>query len=1123
MKCPKCQSDNREAINYCEECGAKLELECPACKAKVPLGKKFCGECGHKLNLRVDTPTQDLSFDQKIEKIQRYLPQGLTEKILSQRDRIEGERKQVTVMFCDLAGFTPLSEKLGIEDAYAIMDQVYEILIHKVHDYEGTVNEMTGDGIMALFGAPIALEDAPQRAIRSAYAIQRAMTEFSDKMRQERLNFPRLQMRIGIHSGPVVVGTLGNDLRVDFKAVGDTVNLASRMERLAEPGTTCATEDTFKLTEGFFRFEALGEKKVKGKDAPMNVYQVIAPSTRRTRFDVSAERGLSPFVGRERELELLLDSYARVKAGKGQAFSIMAEAGLGKSRLLYELRKTIANENVTFLEGKCLSYSRGVAFHPVIDILKSNFYIRDDDKGDIIGQKVREGLKILGAEEAVTLPDLLELLGVEDGSMDKVGLSPEAKKERLMEAVKRITLKGSEIRTLVIAVEDLHWSDKSTEDSLKFLLDAIAGARIFLIFTYRPEFVPAWGGRSFHSQVTLNRLSNRECASMIAHLLDSSEVSDELENLILEKTEGVPFFIEEFVKSLKDLNLIEMVDGRCRLAAEFREVKIPSTIHDVIMARVDVLPEGAKELLQTASVIEREFSYELLKRVADLAQPDLLSHLSVLKNSELLYERGVYPESILVFRHALTRQIVYDSILSARKKKLHAKIGNIIEDLYRENLDEHYGELVDHYLAAEDYEKAARYSKLGGTQADRTGSVNEAIEYAKKRILCLERLPKTEDVLKKIIDIRAIFGLRMLDLNWFHEAQLAIKPILDVGLEGEYTKRRAQINTVVGACEYCLYENFPKAFHHLEQALEISEESGDIASFASASYWIGYALSLSCEFEKAQYYIDRCMEFNASSKHISRVSIMKSLKGYLGYFMQGQIESAFNTCREAIQTAEQSGDIFSKGFAYATLGVSCYGKGFLEDAAQYLLKGAELSDKVDQHYWNQASHHFLGEVYFTMGDHSKAQQHFDKTIGYMEQYGFLPSWLNLNKMALARVKATNKAKEIGLESFFDYASDNRVKQFKGWMARYLAEILIHLDREHWGTAENWINKAIATDQGNGMKFHLGKDYVLYADLLKMKNEPQKAREKLGKAIEIFKQCGGGGWVQRYERELVLLQ
>jgi class 3 adenylate cyclase len=489
MKCPKCEHDNREGVKFCEKCGAKMEFVCPNCAAKIPLGTEFCGECGSKVSQPLEPPPKELSFDEKLEKIQRYLPKGLTKKILSQKNRIEGERKQVTVMFCDMQGFTALSEKLGIEEAYSIIDQVYEILIHKVHDYEGTVNEMTGDGIMALFGAPIALEDAPQRAIRSAYAIHREMARFSNRIKEEKEGIPPLKMRVGIHTGPVVVGTLGNDLRVEFKAVGNTVNLASRMEGLAEPGTTYVTEDTFKLTEGFFRFEALGEKEVKGKKQPISVYRVIAPSTRRTRFDVSAERGLTPFIGRDREVDLLLDAFARAKAGRGQAISIMSEAGVGKSRLLYEFRKAVANEDVIFLEGKCLSYSRGVAYHPVTDILKSNFNVQKGEEDSDIREKVRNGLKVLGADEATTLPYLLELLSVKDSGIDKIMMSPEGRKDRIIEALKRIVLKGSKIRPLIMSFEDLHWTDKSSEEVLKYVLESIPGSRVLLLLTGVPSLI----------------------------------------------------------------------------------------------------------------------------------------------------------------------------------------------------------------------------------------------------------------------------------------------------------------------------------------------------------------------------------------------------------------------------------------------------------------------------------------------------------------------------------------------------------------------------------------------------------------------------------------------------------
>jgi class 3 adenylate cyclase/tetratricopeptide (TPR) repeat protein len=752
MECPNCQFENREAAKFCNECGHKFSLACPECNQANSPGSKFCDECGQPLTLPATPNSRELTFEEKIEKIQRYLPKGLTQKILSKKDRIEGERKQVTVMFCDMEGFTALSEKLGPEHGYAIMDQVYEILIHKVHDYEGTVNEMTGDGIMALFGAPIALEDAPQRAIRSAYAIHREVARFSENIKKKDGISSALKMRIGIHTGPVVVGTLGNDLRVEFKAVGDTVNLASRMESLAAPGATYVTEQTFKLTEGLFRFEALGKKQVKGKSDPVKVYRVIAPSTRKTRFDVSAERGLTNFVGRERELELLLDGFERARSGRGQAFSIMAEAGVGKSRILYEFRKAIANEDVTFLEGRCLSYSKGEAYHPVIDVLKANFNIQEEDGESQIIEKVKKGLAGLRTDQASTLPYLLELFSVKEDGFDKIPMIPAIRKDRVNEALKQMCLRGSEVRPLIMAFEDLHWIDKSSEESLKIWLDSIMGARVLMIFTYRPDYVHTWGGRSYHNQVNLNRLSNRESLKMAYQILGTQQLDKHLEDFILEKTEGVPFFIEEFIRSLKDLKMIENKNNTYFLSKEISHLTVPSTIHDVIMARVDSLPEGAREILRTGSAIEREFSYELIKEVAGIPEQELLSHLSVLKESELIYERGIFPQSICIFKHALTRQVVYDSIISNRKKTLHAQIGSAIEKIYHDKLEEFYAILAEQYIRSENFVKCVNYSIKAGDRAVAIFAWHEAQNHyeAALKVVAEDNLKQKAELLKKL-------------------------------------------------------------------------------------------------------------------------------------------------------------------------------------------------------------------------------------------------------------------------------------------------------------------------------------------------------------------------------------
>jgi class 3 adenylate cyclase/tetratricopeptide (TPR) repeat protein len=1122
MKCLECQFDNREGAKFCKECGHKLELACPSCGHSYQPDSTFCDECGHNLTVPSEPTPKDLSFDEKIDKIQRYLPKGLTEKILSRRDKIEGERKHVTVMFCDMEGFTPLVEKLGPEAAYGVMDEVYEILIHKVHDFGGTVNEMTGDGIMALFGAPIALEDAPQRAVRSAFAIHRGMARLTDKLKKEKEVIPRLKMRIGIHTGPVVVGTLGNNLRVEFKAVGDTVNLASRMEGLADPGAIYLTDDTFKLTEGLFRFEALGEKEVKGKEKPVKIYRAIAPSTRRTRFDVNAERGLTPFVGRGRELDLLLEGFERSKGGRGQAFSIMAEAGVGKSRLLYEFRKAVANEDVTFLEGKCLSYSRGVTYHPVIDILQSNFDIREVDGDSEITEKVKRGLKILEVEEEATLPYLLELLSVKDSGVDKIPMSPEAMKDRIIEAVKRISLKGSEIRPLIVAIEDLHWIDKSSEDYLKAFLESMSGSRVFLILTYRPEFAHDWGSRSYHSRLTLNKLSDRESIAMAPHILGAEEIDGKLEELILDKTEGIPFFIEEFIRSLRDLNLIEIKDKKCHLRDGIQDLAIPSTIQDVIMARVDSLPDSAKRTLQIGSVIEREFSYDLISRIADLFEEELIADLSALNDAELLYERGIYPQTTYIFKHALTGEVVYNSILSTRRKDLHEEIGNAIEELYKGNLYEHYEILSEHYGEAENFMKAAEYSKLAGKKAAKTASVKSAIAFAHKTVNCLERLPHSEDLEKGIISARIALGLYYGQLNYFRKAKEIIDPVIDPAVKHGLKKALARMYNILGPYYAYVQGNREKGIEYLKQAITTSEAANDLLAFTQANFWLGCGLGMFCNFDQSSQCFEKALRMSIAAKSPWGISTTKSNWAFFTYWYQGNIGKTYELGRESVDLAEESADIFSKSWAYLAYGCSCYGKGLLKEAVEYLSKGVECCEKIDAVSTNSITLWSLGNVHFEYSKYEDSAYCYRKALENAKSISLYPCYQNMLRIALAMAESMDMDKRMDLESLREYANGIKTESNEGWAARYMAQIFLNRDDDSMSEAEEWIKKAVEADKRNGMMFNLGKDYVFYSDFLKGKGDKSNAKENLGKAIDIFNECGADGWVEKYEKELAAI-
>jgi len=1024
-------------------------------------------------------------------------------------------------MFCDMKGFTPLSEKLGPEGMYAMMDEVYEILIHRVHAYEGTVNEMTGDGVMALFGAPIALEDAPQRALRSAMSIHREMTRFNERMKQEKGDMPPLKMRVGIHTGPVVVGTLGNDLRVEFKAVGDTVNLAARMEQLAEPGTTYVTEDTFKLTEGYFRFEALGEKEIKGKEKSLKVYQVIAPSTRRTRFDVSAERGLTPFVGRQRELELLLDGYERSKEGRGQAISIISEAGIGKSRLLYEFRKAVTNEDVTFLEGRCLSYSRNIAYHPIVDVLRANFDIQDTDTDLVIKEKVTRFLQALNIDEASTLPYLLELLSVKDSGIEKIQMSPEARKDRTLEALKRITLKGADYRHVIMAIEDLHWMDRSSEDALKELLESIPGAKVFLIFTYRPEFIHTWGSRSYHSQVTLNKLSNRESLAMIEHVLAAREIDRHLEDLILQKAEGIPFFIEEFIKSLKDLKIIECRNGVVTLIQDIKSVSIPSTIQEMIMARIDKLPEEAREVLRTGSVIEREFSHELLKKVTGLPEQELLSHLSTLKDSELLYERGIYPNSTYIFKHALTREVAYDSILTKKKKQLHEKIATTIEEIYKDDICYHYGVLSGHCTASENYEKGAEYARLEAKKYHKAGSYRDAIEYAKRSASSWERLPQTEGNQKKRIDARTTLATYYLHMNLHSHAREAVEPILDLAVALNYRRRLPAIYTAIGLYYLWVEEDSHKGLVLIDKATNIAEEVADYFSWWTALLVSANFLIMTSEFKDVHKRHKQCLDLSLMANN--PVGIAYS-KGSISdcYQAEGKINPAYEFAQETLTLAKETGDVFIKGMAYSSYGTSCYFKGLFDEAKTHFLEFTSSYEKSASIGCVAWAYGHLGSMHIDLREYNDAVNCFRKVISILENVSFMPSVIKLYQTSLVRAKVLRHDQDIEVSELLAGYQNNKLTFCEGWMARNIGDVLLHMDNDHLSDAEVWFQKAIEADTRNGLRWQLATDHALYADWFKKKGDIQGAKEQLLKAIDLFRECGADGWVTRTEKALTEL-
>jgi class 3 adenylate cyclase/tetratricopeptide (TPR) repeat protein len=1114
LQCPKCRIQNPQENKFCRDCGAKLVASCPDCGSKVLSDDKFCGKCGCRLDLKT-TPKEPASTSD-ISRLQRYLPEGLAQKILSQKDRIQGEMRQVTVLFCDMEGFTTIAEKIGPEAVYALMDKVYEILIHAVNAYEGTVNELTGDGIMALFGAPIALEDAPQRAVRAAIAMHKEITRFSERMTQEKGFFP-IRMRIGINSGPVVVGTVGNNLRVEFKALGDTVNLASRLQNLAAPGTTLVTEETFKLTEGFFRFENLGEKQVKGKSEAVRVYQVLAPSSRRTRFDVSAERGLTPFLGRNRELELLLVGLARAKEGIGQIFQVCGEAGIGKSRFLYEFRKAVSGGNLIFLEGRCLSFAGGAPFYPIADLLKGLFEVQENDSGATIREKVKNALGLRKAEEGQMLPYLLELLGVQDSGLEQIALSHEGRKDAMINAICQTLLRGDGTQTIVIALEDLHWADPSTLEALRRIFDDMVNATVLIVLTCRPDFFHNWGSRSYFNQITLNRLSNREVQLMASQLLAAESVDPELQKLVFGKSEGVPFFVEELIKSLFSMGLIEKLDSKVSLSGDRRFLDIPSTIQDIIMARVDRLDEDARRVLKVASAIEREFTLDLINAVTGFPEDLLAISLAALKEAELLYER-VAPSSVFfVFQHALTRDVVYASILSNERKKLHRRIGNTLAQKSGDERLGPYAVIAGHFFECEAFAEAAKYFQRAA-RAEKNTSIPDAIAHTRKRVDCLTRSPANA---REMIDARTALALYLIQINHWVEAMEAIEPIEHAAREEKYWKRLGQIRNVRGCYVGFVEEKWSKAIKTLAEALDIAAGQQDNITLSLANMWGGVFQHYNCNFNQAESSFNRALDINVAVQSAWGIAAMKAQMAYFCHFYTAKVGALIENATEALKLATESDEPISMGIAHTTFGAALFARYRLTEAMDHLIAGKALLERVGLYGWASIAQLILAETCFEHGQYHQSMAYYEQIGRYLQQGRCIPSMMRMADLGVARCKVRLGSRDIDFLHLKAVQQKNQLRVYEGWHYRIIGEILVNMGGHHVPEAQFWIRKGIEADERNGTKFHLAAGHVLLSRFHNIQANSDRTRTQLGTAIEIMRSCGAEGWAVKYEQDLEL--
>jgi class 3 adenylate cyclase/tetratricopeptide (TPR) repeat protein len=927
-------------MRFCGRCGAALAAQCPHCGAEAPPDFRFCGHCGKSLQ---ETPAAPGPAAEPAV----YTPKHLADKILRSRSALEGERRQVTVLFADVAGFTSLAEKLDPEDVHRIINGCFERITAEVHRFEGTVNQYTGDGVMALFGAPIAHEDSARRAVHAALGIQRAIADYAATLRAER--GLSLAMRVGLNTGMVVVGAIGDDLRMDYTAVGDTTNLAARMQQTARPGTVVVSETTHRAIVGFFETLDLGRLDVKGHE-PVRAWQVVRTRGARSRVAVGHERGLTPFVGRDREVQMLLARFADVEAGHGQVVFLAGDAGIGKSRLLYEFRRRLAESDrmPSWVEGQCVSFGQSIPFLPLVDLLRKNFRIEEFDGEPEIIAKIEAGMRRMGDLDA-HVPFIRYLLSVDPGDAAVATMDAPNRRRMAFAALRALTLRGAQLRPVVLVVEDLHWMDPGSEEFLSSLMESIAGVAVMLILTYRVGYSPSFGSRSYYSTMMLTTLDEQEALSVARGVLGVAELPRELLGALMQKAEGVPLFIEEVAKTLLDLGVLRRDGDRLVFVGGPETIDVPETINDIIMARLDRLGDDGKRTVQLASVIGRQFIVRLLSRVSAVTRPldGLLRELQAL---EIIYEQGLMPEPAYVFKHAVIQDVAYNSLLRERRRELHRAVGFALEELYPDRLAEHYEELAHHFSEGEEWAQAFEYLTRSGDRAREASANTTALDWYARALEAASRVvpPVSRLRLAQVHQRRAQILTAVARLE---EARAEGLQMLEYARAEGDRRLEAEAHAEIAYCHYMAlsWDHVVDLQTHARRAHDIARDIGDDRLIARTLFLMGSLDQMQARLSEAETKFGESLALARTGNYRDIVVQSQTLLS-LQRNWQGRFDDAIAMCIAVEGASRELHDGFNEVFGMSNRCFALIGRGDYRAAYDTLGRGRTLARERQNHF-----------------------------------------------------------------------------------------------------------------------------------------------------------------------------
>jgi predicted ATPase/class 3 adenylate cyclase len=1112
MKCPRCQHENPAHAKFCLECGTRLAPVCIKCQTELPSGAKFCLECGE--------PVASRASASRFATPETYTPKHLANKILTSKTALEGERKHVTVLFADLKGSMELLADADPEEARKLLDAVVERMMKAVHDYEGTVNEVRGDGIMALFGAPLTHEDHALRACYAALRMQEAVKRYADEVR--RSDGVLVQIRVGLNSGEVVVRSIGSDLRMEYSAVGRTTHLAARMEQLAAPGSIQLTAETLLLVEGLVEVTPLGPVPVKGLGASIEIFELVGAGAARTRLEAAQRRGLTRFVGRSAEMEQIRDALDRAGLGRGQVVAVVGEPGVGKSRIFWEVTHSSVLTGWRVLKASSVSYGKATAYLPVIGLLKGYFGIEDRDDLRETRDKVTGTVLALDPSLHPAVLPLLALLDVPVDDAQWKTLDPGQRRRRTLDALRQLLLRETRQQPLLLIFEDLHWIDGETQALLDSLVDSLPAARLLLLVNYRPEYNHAWGSKTYYRQLRIDPLPPEGAEKLLDALLGPDADLGPLKRLLIERTEANPLFLEESARALAETGVLTGKTGSYRLTQSIARLKIPPTVHAILAARIDRLAPEEKRLLQAAAVIGKDVALPLLVAIGDASEDQVRAEITRLQAAEFLYEVRLYPDLQYTFKHALTHEVAYQGLIQDRRRTLHARIVEAIECLPAVHVAEQAERLAHHALRGELWEKAVTYLRRAGLRAMARGANREAVAYLDQSLAALRRLPETRKTTELTIDIRIDMRSALLPLaDWarmgdhLHEAEVLARRLGDQHRIGRIATFMVMQRNAAG--------DFDAAINFGQEALAIAQTLHDRPIEVLATYFLGLTQLARGEFSDAASLFERNLALEGDLRyerfgalHIQSVMSEALLADALSEC--GRFDEAIKHARAAVRVAEAPAHLNTLPNALLNLGRAQLRRGHLLLAIPVLERSLDICHTLQEVDRTPYVASTLGATYALAG---RVEDALPLIAGAVEEFRrrqdhYRPAFILLYAgISLLSARQIDKAASYAREAVVL----TRTLGARGIEAHALCLIGDVASTCGDEDAESYYCQALALAEPRGMRPLVAHCHFGLAKLHHRRSNCDRAQEYLTIATTMYREMGMTYWLEQAEAAL----